>query len=49
VEAAFARLELAILFRAILERIPTLELVAEPAWKPRFVLRRLQALHVRVA
>jgi len=43
-----ARLELGILFRAILERMPTLELVAEPAWKPRFVLRGLQALPVRV-
>jgi len=47
--APLARLELGILFRAILERMPTLELVAEPAWKPRFVLRGLQALPVRVA
>ena len=47
--APLARLELGILFRAILERMPTLELVAEPAWKPRFVLRGLQALRVRVA
>jgi len=47
--APLARLELAILFRAILERMPTLELVAEPAWKPRFILRGLQALPVRVA
>jgi cytochrome P450 len=47
--APLARLELAILFRAILERMPTLELIAEPAWKPRFVLRGLQALPVRVA
>jgi len=46
--APLARLELAILFRAILERMPTLELVAEPAWKPRFVLRGLQSLPVRV-
>ncbi len=46
--APLARLELAILFRAILERMPTLELVAEPAWKPRFVLRGLQALPVRL-
>ena len=44
-----ARLELGILFRAILERMPALELVSEPAWKPRFVLRGLQALPVRVA
>jgi len=47
--APLARLELGILFRTILERMPTLELVAEPAWKPRFVLRGLQALPVRVA
>jgi unspecific monooxygenase len=47
--APLARLELGILFWAILERMPTLELVAEPAWKPRFVLRGLQALRVRVA
>jgi unspecific monooxygenase len=47
--APLARLELAILFQAILERLPTLELVAEPAWKPRFVLRGLQALPVRIA
>jgi cytochrome P450 len=47
--APLARLELAILFRAILERMPTLEVVAEPAWKPRFVLRGLQALPVRLA
>ena len=47
--APLARLELAILFRAILERMPTLEPVAEPAWKPRFILRGLQALPVRIA
>jgi unspecific monooxygenase len=47
--APLARLELGILFRAILERMPALELVSEPAWKPRFVLRGLQALPVRVA
>jgi cytochrome P450 len=47
--APLARLELGILLRAILERMPTLELVSEPAWKPRLVLRGLQALPVRVA
>ena len=47
--APLARLELGILFRAILERRPALELVSEPAWKPRFVLRGLQTLPVRVA
>jgi cytochrome P450 len=47
--APLARLELAVLFRAMLERMPTLELVAEPAWKPRFVLRGLTSLPVRLA
>ena len=47
--APLARLELAILFRSILERLPTLELVAEPAWKPRFVLRGLRELRVSVS
>jgi cytochrome P450 len=47
--APLARLELAILFRTILEQMPTLELAAEPAWKPRFVLRGLQSLPVRLA
>jgi len=47
--APLAKLELEILYRAILERLPTLELVAEPSWKPRFVLRGLTALPVRVA
>jgi cytochrome P450 len=46
--APLARLELAVLFRAMLERLPTLALVAEPTWKPRFVLRGLEALRVRL-
>ena len=46
--APLARLELGILYRAILERLPTLEPTAEPRWKPRFVLRGLQSLPVRV-
>jgi cytochrome P450 len=46
--APLARLELAILYRAMLERLPTLELVTEPKWKPRFVLRGLESLPVRV-
>lgn len=46
--APLARLELAVLFRAMLERLPTLELVATPTWKPRFVLRGLEALRVRL-
>ena len=47
--APLARLELDILYRAIVERLPTLELVAEPRWKPRFVLRGLESLQVRIA
>lgn len=46
--APLARLELDILYRAMLERLPTLELVAEPEWKPRFVLRGLRSLPVRI-
>lgn len=46
--APLARLELEILYRALLERLPTLEPAAEPAWKPRFVLRGLVSLPVRI-
>lgn len=45
--APLARLELGILYRAMLERLPALELTAEPEWKPRFVLRGLESLPVR--
>jgi hypothetical protein len=31
----------------MLRRLPRLELLEEPAWKPRFVLRGLEALRVR--
>ncbi|HEX8941400.1 MAG TPA: cytochrome P450 [Candidatus Limnocylindrales bacterium] len=47
--APLAKLEAEILFRAMLGRLPTIELVEEPRWKPRFVLRGLEAIHVRVA
>ena len=47
--APLARLELEILYRSIVERLPTLELVREPRWKPRFVLRGLESLPVRIA
>jgi cytochrome P450 len=46
--APLARLELDLLYRALVERLPGLELAAEPEWKPRFVLRGLRALPVRV-
>ena len=45
--APLAKLEFEILFDAILRRMPRLELVAEPTWKPRFVLRGLESLQVR--
>ncbi len=46
--APLAKLELAILYRSMLDRLPTLELVEEPRWKPRFVLRGLESIRVRV-
>jgi cytochrome P450 len=45
--APLAKLEFEILFAAILRRMPELQLVEEPAWKPRFVLRGLESLRVR--
>ena len=47
VGAPLAKLEFDILFATILRRLPRLELLEEPAWKPRFVLRGLEALQVR--
>jgi cytochrome P450 len=45
--APLAKLEFEILFAAILRRMPALQVVEEPAWKPRFVLRGLESLRVR--
>jgi cytochrome P450 len=45
--APLAKLEFDILFGTMLRRLPRLELLQEPAWKPRFVLRGLDALRVR--
>jgi len=45
--APLAKLELGILFTRILERMPDLELLAEPRWKPTFILRGLEGLPVR--
>jgi cytochrome P450 len=45
--APLAKLEFEILFEAILRRMPNLEVVEEPSWKPRFILRGLEALRVR--
>jgi cytochrome P450 len=46
--APLARLELTIAFETLLRRIPRLEPVAPPTWKPTFVLRGLEALRVRI-
>jgi cytochrome P450 len=44
--APLARLELEIAFRTILERLPAMELVAEPRWKPNYIIRGLEGLTV---
>jgi len=46
--APLAKLELGIAFGTLLRRVPRLEPVEEPRWKPTFVLRGLEALRVRV-
>ena len=46
--APLARIELAESFRALLRLAPGLAPVAEPEWKPGFVLRGLRSLHVTV-
>jgi cytochrome P450 len=46
--APLARIELAESYRALLRLAPGMRLAEEPRWKPGFVLRGLQALHVEV-
>lgn len=46
--APLAKLELGIAFATLLRRVPRLELVEPPRWKPTFVLRGLESLRVRV-
>jgi cytochrome P450 len=46
--APLAKLELGIAFETLLRRLPNLELVEPPRWKPTFVLRGLRALRVQV-
>jgi cytochrome P450 len=46
--APLARIELAESLGAILRGAPGLRLVAEPAWKPGFVLRGLESLQIEV-
>ena len=45
--APLARMELAISFATILERLPGLELEDEPEWKPGYIMRGLRGLRVR--
>jgi unspecific monooxygenase len=45
--APLGRQELQISFGTVLERLPNLELVREPAWKPGYVIRGLAELRVR--
>jgi cytochrome P450 len=45
--APLARLELETSFRALLQRLPRMELAAEPEWKPGYVIRGLRELRVR--
>jgi cytochrome P450 len=46
--APLARLELDELYRALLRDLPTMELAAQPVFKPRFILRGLEGLRVRL-
>jgi cytochrome P450 len=45
--APLARLEMQIAFETILRRMPSLELLAEPEWKPTYIIRGLKSLPVR--
>jgi len=45
--APLARLEMQVAFETILRRMPRLELVAEPEWKPTYIIRGLRSLPVR--
>ncbi|MGH2687159.1 MAG: cytochrome P450, partial [Actinomycetota bacterium] len=46
--APLARIELATSFGTLLRRFPRMELVAEPQWKPNYIIRGLKELRVRV-
>jgi cytochrome P450 len=46
--APLGRLELELSFGTLLARLPRMEPAAEPAWKPTYVLRGLEALDVTV-
>ena len=44
--APLARLELEISFSTMLARLPRIELLEEPSWKPNYIIRGLEALRV---
>ena len=44
--APLARLEMQVAFETILRRMPRLELLREPEWKPTYIIRGLQSLPV---
>jgi cytochrome P450 len=44
--APLGRLELELSFATLLERMPAMAPAAEPRWKPTYILRGLEALHV---
>jgi len=44
--APLARLELQTSFATVLRRLPNLELVEEPRWKPGYIIRGLESLRV---
>lgn len=45
--ATLARAEARIMLRGLVDRLPGLELVGRPQWRPGFTIRGLQALPVR--
>jgi cytochrome P450 len=45
--APLARLELRTSFATVLRRLPGLELVEEPRWKPGYIIRGLESMRVR--
>jgi cytochrome P450 len=45
--APLARLELQTSFGSLMRRLPGIELVEEPRWKPNYIIRGLEALRVR--
>jgi cytochrome P450 len=47
--APLARVELQVSFGTLLRRLPALELVDEPEWKPNYIIRGLRELRVRAA